>query len=214
MRSKLQGAQFRWLNELLYTSGSQEALQLMQSDPTQFEAYHQGFRAQVAKWPVKPIDVFVHFLRNHPRLVVGDFGCGDAEIARRVPNKVHSFDLVATNERVTACDIAHVPLPEKSLDVVIFCLSLMGKNYMDFLREATRVLKPRGQLKICEVQSRFAVDGVGSFVAAVKALGYRLDKQDSLGKMFLLLDFQRDVSRMRTAEISEPVLKPCVYKKR
>jgi len=176
--------------------------------------YHEGFRAQVAKWPVKPVDMFVRFLHSRPRLVVGDFGCGDAEIARQVPNTVHSFDLVAVNERVTACDIAHVPLPDKSLDVVIFCLSLMGKNYMDFLQEATRVLKTRGQLKICEVQSRFALDGVESFVAAVEALGYRLEKQDSLSKMFLLLDFRRDVSRKRSAEISVPMLKPCVYKKR
>jgi len=38
--------------------------------------------------------------------VVADFGCGDAKIARSVPNVVHSFDLVALNERVTACNMA------------------------------------------------------------------------------------------------------------
>jgi len=40
--------------------------------------------------------------------VVADFGCGDAKIARSVANVVHSFDLVALNEHVTACDMAHV----------------------------------------------------------------------------------------------------------
>jgi len=40
--------------------------------------------------------------------VVADFGCGDAKIARSVPNIVHSFDLVALNKHVTACDMAHV----------------------------------------------------------------------------------------------------------
>ena len=40
--------------------------------------------------------------------VVVDFGCGDAKIARSVPNVVHSYDLVALNEHVTACDMAHV----------------------------------------------------------------------------------------------------------
>jgi len=40
--------------------------------------------------------------------VVVDFGCGDAKIARSVPNIVHSYDLVALNEHVTACDMAHV----------------------------------------------------------------------------------------------------------
>lgn len=39
---------------------------------------------------------------------MADFGCGDAKIARNVPHKVHSFDLVALNDHVTACDMAHV----------------------------------------------------------------------------------------------------------
>jgi len=39
--------------------------------------------------------------------VVADFGCGEAKIARSVPNVVHSFDLVALNEHVTACDMAN-----------------------------------------------------------------------------------------------------------
>lgn len=43
-----------------------------------------------------------------PFLVVADFGCGDCKIARSVKNKVHSFDLVATCELVTVCDMASV----------------------------------------------------------------------------------------------------------
>ncbi len=39
---------------------------------------------------------------------MADFGCGDAKIAQSVPNKVHSFDLVALNQFVTPCDMAHV----------------------------------------------------------------------------------------------------------
>ncbi len=95
---------------------------------------------------------------QNPKLVVGDFGCGDARLAQSVPNKVHSFDLVAVNEHVTACDIANVSRPTESqhltrrtqvpledgvLDVAVFSLSLMGVNYMDFIREAWRTLKPR-----------------------------------------------------------------------
>ena len=41
-------------------------------------------------------------------LVVADFGCGEAVLAQSVPNIVHSFDLVALNERVMACDMAQV----------------------------------------------------------------------------------------------------------
>ena len=35
------------------------------------------------------------------------------------------------------------PLDPSSVDVAIFCLSLMGTNYPSYLEEANRVLKPR-----------------------------------------------------------------------
>ena len=37
---------------------------------------------------------------------------------------------------------AQVPLEDESVDVAVFCLSLMGTNIRDFLEEANRVLKP------------------------------------------------------------------------
>ena len=43
---------------------------------------------------------------------IADFGCGDARLSRSVKKtqRVHSFDLVAHNDSVTACDMARVPL--------------------------------------------------------------------------------------------------------
>lgn len=35
------------------------------------------------------------------------------------------------------------PLKSSSIDVAVFCLSLMGTNYPSFIQEAHRVLKPR-----------------------------------------------------------------------
>ena len=54
---------------------------------------------------------------------------------------MHSFDLVAVNPLVTACDMAKVPLGDGAADVAVFCLSLMGTNLKDYLKEANRVLK-------------------------------------------------------------------------
>lgn len=81
-----------------------------------------------------------HFNRKST-YVIADFGCGEAELAKSVKQKVHSFDLLASNELVTACDMAHVPLANASVDVAVFCLSLMGTNLRDYLLEANRVLK-------------------------------------------------------------------------
>lgn len=47
--------------------------------------------------------------------MVADFGCGDAKLARSVPQKVHSFDLVALNDSVTACDMSHVRFQHENL---------------------------------------------------------------------------------------------------
>jgi ribosomal RNA-processing protein 8 len=89
---------------------------------------------------------------------VADFGCGDARLAaslRAHAATVHSFDLVARSPGVVACDMTRVPLPAGAVDVAVFCLSLMGSNYPDFLREGARVLRPGGRLLIAEIRSRF-----------------------------------------------------------
>lgn len=75
--------------------------------------------------------------------MVADFGCGDARLAQSIPNKVHSFDFVATSKEVTVCNMAHTPLPTANVDVVVFCLSLMGTDLGAYLTEANRVLKER-----------------------------------------------------------------------
>ena len=49
---------------------------------------------------------FFHF--RSPQLIIADMGCGEAKISQCVPNKVFSFDLVAVNDFVTACDMAKV----------------------------------------------------------------------------------------------------------
>jgi SAM-dependent methyltransferase len=62
---------------------------------------------------------------------------------------------MAANERITVADSAHVPLADSSVDVAVFCLSLMGTNYFDFVMEARRVLRHGGLLFVAEVTSRF-----------------------------------------------------------
>ena len=75
-------------------------------------------------------------------------GCGEAFLASELTKdsklnsiKIYSFDLVAYNEFITKCDIANTPLTNNYVDVCIFCLSLMGNNFIDFIKEAKRILK-------------------------------------------------------------------------
>ncbi|CAJ0889265.1 6062_t:CDS:2, partial [Entrophospora sp. SA101] len=73
--------------------------------------------------------LFDEYLKQKPKnLIVADLGCGEAKIAKEAPNKILSFDFVAKNDKII---------------VFIFSLSLMGTNYIEFLKEAHRVLKPK-----------------------------------------------------------------------
>ncbi|KAJ2048798.1 25S rRNA (adenine645-N1)-methyltransferase [Coemansia sp. S2] len=215
MQQKLKGARFRWINEALYTTTGDKALEMVQNDPSIFEEYHQGFSAQVEKWPVNPVDVFIQYLRNKSgKLVVADLGCGEARLSATVGQQhtVHSFDLVAYNELITPCNIADVPLPNDSVDVAIFCLALMGTDFLKFIREANRILRVGGELKIAEVISR--VSDVDAFVQALEGQGFKLARTTANNKMFIMLDFTK-VKRCPAKLSGNPgLLKPCIYKRR
>ena len=59
--------------------------------------------------------------------------------------------MVAENERITVANIKNVPLEKESCNVVVFCLSLMGVDYSEFLREANRILKQKYILSLWDL---------------------------------------------------------------
>ncbi|XDT22080.1 putative methyltransferase [Nakaseomyces glabratus] len=193
------------------------------------------------------------------KIVIADMGCGEAQLALDVNTffkkynkkakkshqrnwEVHSFDLKQANERITVADIRNVPLPDNSCTIVIFCLALMGTNFLDFIEEAYRILAPRGELWIAEIKSRFA-DGKGDeFVNTLKLMGFFHKKTDDENKMFTRFEFfkppaeiieerkaklerrqkfievetekeELEKKRSKIAE-GEWLLKPCIYKRR
>ncbi|KAK2040295.1 hypothetical protein LZ31DRAFT_530025 [Colletotrichum somersetense] len=93
---------------------------------------------------------------------VADLGCGDARLAstlepeaEKLRLKVLSYDLHSPAEHVVKADIANLPLADDSVDVAIFCLALMGTNWLDFVEEAYRILHWKGELWVAEIKSRF-----------------------------------------------------------
>ena len=213
---KLEGGRFRFINEQLYTQQGSEAFDEFQQNQELFDVYHSGYREQVLQWPENPLDNIITWIQqNHPKAVVADMGCGEARLAESISNKVHSFDLVSKKPIVIACDIAHCPLKNTSVDIVIFCLSLMGTNIGDFLQEGYRILKPNGILKITEVRSRFesVPNGIKKFMKVLKRAGFDIIyKESKTNTMFFEVECTKTD---RTPAFDKTYsAKACVYKKR
>lgn len=64
LQRKLSGAQFRWINEQLYTITSDSAFEIFSKDPSLFDVYHKGFQNQVQLWPQNPIDLMIKDLKS------------------------------------------------------------------------------------------------------------------------------------------------------
>lgn len=64
LQDKLKGSKFRWINEKLYTQSGSDSLEMVQKDKSLFDIYHEGFREQVTRWPLVPVDVFIGMLKS------------------------------------------------------------------------------------------------------------------------------------------------------
>lgn len=68
MAAKLTSARFRYLNQTLYTSPSDQAMRLFNDSPQNYVSYHAGFRAQVAVWPQNPVEGFIEDIKARSRV--------------------------------------------------------------------------------------------------------------------------------------------------
>ncbi|KAM0432750.1 hypothetical protein ACHAPT_004452 [Fusarium lateritium] len=100
--------------------------------------------------------------RTQQECTIADLGCGDARLAealqadgKKLRVNVKSFDLQSPSPLVTKADIANLPLADGSVNVAVFCLALMGTNWVDFVEEAYRILHWKGELWVAEIKSRF-----------------------------------------------------------
>ncbi|SCU90488.1 LADA_0F04434g1_1 [Lachancea dasiensis] len=238
-----------------YHDGFRSQVQAWPENPV--DVFVEQFRARSQK----PVNApgGLPGLAADKKIVVADMGCGEAQLAQDLQNfyaqynrkqkkhfkkncVVHSFDLKKANKLVTVADIRNVPLPDGSCTVVVFCLALMGTNFLDFIKEAYRLLAPRGELWIAEIKSRFADRQGDEFVNAIKLLGFFHKKTDDTNKMFTRFEFfkppqeiieerkaklerrqkfievESEKEELETKRSKNPegkwLLKPCIYKRR
>ena len=160
------------MNARWNSANSSTTHQRLNENPEEWEHYHSLYREARKDWVIIPFEQMARELSLREDYVVGDFGCGEAILAEKLSGTctVHSFDHVSSKDYVTDCDLADVPLDDEELDVAVFSLSLMGRNFTDYIKEAHRTLKLDGRLHIYEATSRFS--DVDSFVSGLSSLGF------------------------------------------
>ncbi|KAJ8070798.1 hypothetical protein OCU04_001160 [Sclerotinia nivalis] len=130
---------------------------------------------------------------------IADLGCGDAALStglqkdlKKLNLKIHSFDLQSPSPLVTRADIANLPLDDGSIDIAIFCLALMGTNWIDFIEEAFRILRWKGELWIAEIKSRFGRVGGSNKKVVEHSVGHRKKNQPINKKAIKAADDEAD----------------------
>lgn len=173
---------FSTMNRRWNQTDSAKTAERLRQNPDEWAHYHTLYREARKTWAVVPFEEVIRWAEKRGGYVIGDFGCGEAKLATPLADRhtVHSFDYVAANGDVIACDMAHVPMEDEALDVAVFSLSLMGANFTDYLREAWRLLKLDGHLHIYEATSRFT--DRGTFAAGLKRLGFSVVTVDDAWK--------------------------------
>ncbi len=163
---------FTAINSRWATSNSGTTHERLEADPSEWYLYHTLYREARAGWSELPAEHIASCLRARPDLKVGDFGCGECLLKAALPkHEVIGLDHVAIDDSVVACDMAHTPLQDGSLGAAVFSLSLMGRNWSDYLKEAHRVLQPLGLLFVAEPARRWEQ---GRLEQAVEECGFGL----------------------------------------
>jgi hypothetical protein len=181
-RRNVQYGDFSRMNARWSNSYSHTTYERLQGNPEEWMQYHTLYQEARKTWSLIPHEEAIKWLQKRSDLVVADFGCGEAVIAKALVGKhtVHSFDFIAINNSVIECDMARVPLEDSCLDVAMFNLSLMGLNVADYIREASRTLKLDGQLWIYEVTSR--MKNLQGFVRGLETAGFRIIENTEVWK--------------------------------
>ncbi|KAG8791777.1 25S rRNA (adenine645-N1)-methyltransferase [Ceratobasidium sp. 428] len=199
MKNNLEGARFRFINEQLYKSSSNDAQEMMRREPQ-----------------VLIVD-----------LGCGDAQLAKTLVPEGL--NVLSFDLVSDGAWVVEADVcARVPLPGSEdgedghavVDACVCSLSLMSTNWIGCVREAWRVSRIGARFVVAEVTSRF--QNTDMFVEVLSDAGFQLIEQTAPSTHFLLFEFRKvvqnggDINQRwdRISQKAKNVLKPCEYKRR
>ena len=156
-------------------------------NPKEFFEYHRARHDSMQTWDEIPYEYIASKIKNK-NSVVADFGCGENLMRNFIPhNKVYSFDHIAFDNSVIACDMAHTGFENECIDVAVFSLSLWGNNFEDYFKEAYRMLNYDGLIYIAEPSNSYDNNQRNDLVCLLKKNGFTIVGEiEDRGKFFYI----------------------------
>ena len=140
------------------TSSSSHMNEYFRSNPDKWREYHSIREENKKEWVEDPINVIAEKLNKNRHQVIADLGCGMNQLKTLVKSysQWYSFDHYSDDETVIKADISDLReyLQDNSVDAAVFCMSLWGTNYMDYIKESYRYLKSGGIVYITEPKDK------------------------------------------------------------
>lgn len=168
------------------TSTSEHMHNWFINNPNEWKEYHKQREISKSKWDEDPVDVIAKEINErNDNNIIADMGCGLAKLSTLIkePNKVISIDHYSENPNVIQCDMKRTPINDNETDITVFCLSLWGTNYLDYIKEAYRITAKRGFMYIVEPNDEFDFDKLNE---DIKQIGFNKINEIIRGKFTYL----------------------------
>ena len=140
------------------TSTSFHMNEYFTSNPNKWKEYHKIREENKKNWVEDPLDVIAEKLNKNTNQIIADLGCGMNQLKDKVKgfSKWYSFDHYSEDDTVIKADISNLKeyLCDNTIDSAVFCMSLWGTNYMDYIKEAYRYMKIGGIMYIVEPKDK------------------------------------------------------------
>ena len=122
-------------------------------------------------------------LNKNRHQVIADLGCGMNQLKTLVNSysQWYSFDHYSDDETVIKADISDLReyLQDNSVDAAVFCMSLWGTNYMDYIKESYRYLKNGGIVYVAEPKDKI---NQSELIGGATQIGFKI----------ISIDFERN----------------------
>jgi superfamily II DNA or RNA helicase len=175
---------FTRLNQRINSERSETTHNRMLKNPEEWHEYHRQYREERKNWIIIPYEYWIKRIRElSQRYVIADFGGGEAKISQAIGSgRIITIDHVAIDPSVISCDMADVSkyIHDGDLDIALFSLSLMGKNWEDYLKEAARCLSKNGYLFISETTNSL-LHRLKNLRQAIEENGFEIYRDDKIG---------------------------------